>query len=1094
MAKYDINIRDYWRIIRKRRTVVILATILFTVFSYLFAVISTPDPLYEATSAVKVEKATDLTTLLLGTVSWTSWDNVATQAVIITSFPVFEESARQMGLIPANVSSAQVRNTHKYLQAINALKSKILTEQEGNTNIINIAATSSSATEAALLANTVAEVYRQNNVNERNKKIRETREFIEKQLEVVGSRLEKAEQDLRNYEKTTKLVAIDAQTKAAIDRLISLENEVADLQQKRVEVKRQLALLQRFLEGKQNVSEEAFYGENPSPQLAKLTAKFSDLSLRREVLLNDYTEEHPEVDAVDAELANVLSEMDKELRSILTTMDGRLHDLGKRLEAVRSQAMAIPDSVLILARLRRDVELSWDLLAQLKAKYQEVMIQESGLIEEVKIIKPALEPTHPINMPNTLINTVTGGVIGLVVGLVLALIVETMDTSLGTIEDVEEILGIPVLGVIPNVQEFAFSEKDETGAKPRGEPLVTHFAPRSPVSEAYRSLRTNLQFIRADKKAKAYLITSSSLQEGKTYNVVNLSLSLAQAGEKVLLIDADLRRPTVHHIFGLERQPGLTDYIVGTDELEPRPEGNVELDTTLTSNSGQTANGWEKVTNNIVDFMLGDFAIDDILKTSGLDNLHIINAGQGLLNPAEILRSPRFKEFLHKVREHYDIIIVDTPPVLPVADAFEVASEVDGVILVYEVGRIGRGILKRAKVQLENVNTNVLGVILNNVKPDVAPDFYRYRTDYYYSEEDRGKESVPPSRWQDRISRGIDGIRNILSKTRLASAVEGKQFNKFILMVLIGLMLVAGLLLQNFPGLRSASTNLKVLSTEASIATSVGEPSAGSSSTSSKPEQVAAISEVVQKSEHGFQGKPVLVDKEPTETPEHISLQSRVAESPTAEERASSSLQGSKAQSYESLPLAARIRSRPDMNAPILQNIAQGTRLRVLGREGDWFKLKLRNGSTGWIYHSLVQEVDITPKPPAPQVATESSANSEQDALSIQRLVERWRQAWEAGDTAAYVACYNPDFERAGMDRSGWEKYMRNRFEGSAKWDIQLSDLHITVSGSAAVVTFKQHYQTETYQKYGLKTLHLRRDQDHWTILKETVQPISGQG
>jgi uncharacterized protein involved in exopolysaccharide biosynthesis len=607
MAKYDINIRDYWRIIRKRRTVVILATILFTVFSYLFAVISTPEPLYEATSAVKVEKATDLTTLLLGTVSWTSWDNVATQAVIITSFPVFEESARQMGLIPTNVSSAQVRSTHKYLQVVNALKSEIVTEQEGNTNIINITATSANATEAALLANTVAEVYRQNNVNERNKKVRETREFIEKQLQVVESRLQQAEKNLRNYEQSTKLVAIDAQSTAVIDRLISLENEVADLQQKRVEVKRQLGLLQKFLDGKQSVSQEAFYVEDPSPQLAKLTAKFRDLSLRREVLLNDYTEEHPEVDAVDAELFNVLSEMDKELRSMLATMEGRLRDLEKRLEAARDQAMAIPDSVLTLARLRREVEVNEDLLAQLKGKYQEVMIQESGLIEEVKIIKPALEPSHPINTPNTLMNTVTGGIIGLVVGLVLALIVETMDTSLGTIEDVEEILGIPVLGVIPSIEEFAASEKGENGVKLRTEPLVTHFAPRSPVSEAYRSLRTNLQFIGTDKKAKAYLITSSSLQEGKTYNVVNLSLSLAQAGEKVLLIDADLRRPAVHSIFGLKRQPGLTDYIMGTGELDPKSKDSIELDMTLTFNSRQTNNGWEKVTNTIIDLMLGDY-------------------------------------------------------------------------------------------------------------------------------------------------------------------------------------------------------------------------------------------------------------------------------------------------------------------------------------------------------------------------------------------------------------------------------------------------------------------------------------------------------
>jgi capsular exopolysaccharide synthesis family protein len=523
--------------------------------------------------------------------------------------------------------------------------------------------------------------------------------------------------------------------------------------------------------------------------------------------------------------------MDKELRSMLTTMAGHSQDLEKRLEAARDQAMAIPDSVLALARLRREVEINGDLLAQLKGKYQEVMIQESGLIEEVKIIKPALEPSNPINSPNTLMNTVTGGIIGLVVGLVLALIVETMDTSLGTIEDVEEILGIPVLGVIPSIEEFAVSERGENRAKTRGEPLVTHFAPRSPVSEAYRSLRTNLQFIRTDKKAKAFLITSSSLQEGKTYNVVNLSVSLAQAGGKVLLIDADLRRPTVHRIFGLERQPGLTDYIVRTgelkpgladyivrtSELEPGPENTVDLNMILTFDSAQIDNGWGNVTNTVIDLMLGEFGIDDILKTPGLDNLHVINAGQGLLNPDEILRSPRFKGLLREARKHYDVIIVDTPPVLPVADAFEVAPEVDGVILVYEVGRIGRGILNRAKVQLENVNSDVLGVILNNVKPDVAPDFYRYRTDYYYEDKSDKETSAPSSRWQHAISQGVGGIRSILSKMRPASATEGKGFNILLLSVLIGLMLIAGLLLYNYPGL-SSPTHIKSQSQEVKTA------------------------------------------------------------------------------------------------------------------------------------------------------------------------------------------------------------------------------------------------------------------------------------
>jgi capsular exopolysaccharide synthesis family protein len=1037
MAKYDANIRDYWRIIRKRRTVVILSAILFIVFSYLFAVIRTPEPIYEATSAVKVEKATDLTTLLLGTVSWTSWDNVATQAVIITSFPVIEESARHMGLIPESVSSAQVRSTPEYLQVINGLKSRISTEQEGNTNIINITAACSKAAEAALLANTIAEVYQQNNINERNKKVRETREFIEKQLEVVESRLQQAEKNLRNYEKDTKLVAIDAQTSAMIERLISLENEVADLQQKRLEAKRQLRLLDQFLGGKQSVSQEAFYVEDPSPQLDKLTAKFRDLSLRREVLLNDYTEEHPEVDAVDAELANVLSEIDKELRSMLATMDSRLQDLGKRLEAARGQAMAIPDSVLTLARLRREVEQNGDLLAQLKSKYQEVMIQESGLIEEVKIIKPALEPTYPINMPNTLMNTAAGGVIGLVVGLVLALIVETMDTSLGTIEDVEEILGIPVLGVIPSVDEFAGTEKQRDGVKLTGEPLVTHFAPRSPVSEAYRSLRTNLQFIRTDKKAKAYLITSSSLQEGKTYNVVNLSLSLAQAGEKVLLIDADLRRPTVHQIFGLQRQPGLTDLIVGTGELESRPDYTVELDTTLTFNAVHPNNGWGSVTNNIIDLMLGEFGIDDILKTPGLDNLHIINAGQGLLNPAEILRSPRFKEFLTEVREHYDIIIVDTPPVLPVADAFEVAPEVDGVILVYEVGRIGRGILKRAKVQLENVNTNVLGVILNNVKPDVAPDFYRYRTDYYYRAEDSGEGSVPPSHWREFVGQHLRTFQNIMSKMRLAPEGKGKR-TAISLLLFVGIFALVGLTWQNYPKIRS--------------------------SFESRPDQKKFSSQNV------AQKKPIL--------PASPGPKTRAA-SDSSDVSAASQMQ--KTGSIETTP-QGQIREqreiKPDQKAAVLNHEQE-----KIEASGEITEKKLTEESVAVAPTSLPNDRTVAEKKPAKVQA--SSPES-----SIELFVEKWRRSWEEGNVEAYIGCYHSGFAARGMDIQAWKNYKQDIFNRTPERQVQVSDINIKLDNLIATVTFKQQYQTKNYEGCGLKTLQLVKHQGNWYILDESYESL----
>jgi len=256
-----------------------------------------------------------------------------------------------------------------------------------------------------------------------------------------------------------------------------------------------------------------------------------------------------------------------------------------------------------------------------------------------------------------------------------------------------------------------------------------------------------------DKKAKSFLVTSSFVQEGKTFNAVNIAISIAQAGEKVLLVETDLRKPTIHTTFGLSKEPGLTDYVLGNYQ-------------------------WKEVVNSITDLMLGEFDVEDILKTQGLDNLHIITAGTKPRNPIEILRSERFSEFLKEAYDDYDFLLFDVPPVLPVSDAAEIAPLLDGVILVYKVGKIGRGVLKRAKMSLDNVNAKVVGVVLNNLSPRVGPEYFKYQTQYYY---EPAKQAIQ--------GYGIPG-KDTVRRPRRQRPTSGAYIHRVVLIVAIALLVI----------------------------------------------------------------------------------------------------------------------------------------------------------------------------------------------------------------------------------------------------------------------------------------------------------------
>jgi tyrosine-protein kinase Etk/Wzc len=718
MAQYDVDLREYWRIIRKRKTYILILVALVGICSYGFAKFKEPVPLYEAVSAIKIDRSTNIGSILTGAY-WNQAENMDTHAYIIKSFPVLAKTGQLIGKIPEDLSLDDIRSNKKHLSVIRQLKGMVEAERQEGTNIIDILVVSKNPLESASIANGFAHAYRDYNIMEKNKKTFETKTFIEEQLRATSSNLKDAEKELQSFKEGYALISMDTQTQNILDKLYAVEAEYEKIKSEKEGVAAQLRLLEDVKNGSLRRSKEVFFSTGPDSPLYPYKEKLSELFLKRQTLLINFTAKHPQVREIDDQIRAVIYEAKKELKTSLQSLEADAKDYSDNLAKLREENQRLPEKALKLVRLQREVDLQASLYSQLKEKYQETLIQESSKVEQVSIVRPAVPPTEPSNLPSKLVIISTGIVMGLIIGVVFAFLAEIFDTSVGSIEDVEELMQVPVLGVIP----FFESEETEKIRSKHREPertrtrdLVTHFKPGSMGAEAFRALRTNVQFLRLETKGKLFLITSAFMQEGKTVNAINLALIMAQAGNKILLVDADLRKPLVHKYYGLPIGPGLTDYVLGNYNRN-------------------------EVTNTISDMMLGDFGIDDILKTPGMDTLHIVTAGTKPPNPSEILTSSRFREFLKDASKDYNFIFIDAPPVLPVADASDIATLADGVILVYMTGKIGRGVLKRVKGNLENVDAKLTGVILNKVQSNAGPEYYQYHSYYYYGSEPEVKKS-----------------------------------------------------------------------------------------------------------------------------------------------------------------------------------------------------------------------------------------------------------------------------------------------------------------------------------------------------------------
>jgi len=663
MPKVEMNLSDYLRVIRKRKRIIALSFILVVASTIYYT--SKQAAIYSTSCKVKIEQRKSVAEILTELITWSPGDQMASQANIITSYEVMEKAAERLGYIDTIDPSLSeekretAQRAPERMAMVKAYQGQISTEQIEMTNIIAIVSTSSNPEQAATFVNKVAEVYKETHFENKKKEASNVRKFVEEQLGSYAMLLQKGEEELQTFRQENPLVVERISTNAspiqANPRVASLEEEI---------VKSELEMI-------------------------SLKSKYTDL--------------HPKVISLRRKIAK------------------SKQDLSLAVAELAAQQKELSGKEIRLVQLKRNVTMAQNIYMMFRTKHEEARILEAEKAEDVEIIERAMIPTAPIE-PNRNLNMIIGIFSGLLIGLIMAFLSESLDTTIGRIDDIEELLKVPVLGIIP----YTGLEKGKTGLlslfkkreKISGTPdlhkkLVALFDPTSVAGEAYKSLRTNLDLTGLKKVGNALVITSSAPQEGKTQTVCNLGVSMAQAGQKVVIVGSDFRRPMIYKLFGLKRSPGLSEVLIGKAS-------------------------WKKVVNTATDILLGGLEYEKILKTPGIENLHIITCGERTPNPAELLSFSEMDDLIQDLKQEFDVILFDSSPTLPVTDSAILGAKADGVILVYQAGKTARQALFRSKIQLENVDVKIIGVVINNLRAkyieDVTP-YQRYRYYGYYGEK-----------------------------------------------------------------------------------------------------------------------------------------------------------------------------------------------------------------------------------------------------------------------------------------------------------------------------------------------------------------------
>ncbi len=731
----DTNtLKDYIRLIRNNWLPVILITLSGLAVAILYAVNAVD--IYKSTTTLRISKSGGdvLTSPLMP--EFNDWGNdrfIANEIEVMTSYTTREKVAAALidsFYVKPNVSNYVVLlnndvdmfespNSPKTISSLTKSLEGISVDQKRGLDIVEITAESPSPTEATLIANTYAHLYMNINLEMNRTQLRLVTDFLEGQKSEKYEELNDAEETMKIFQEKGGLIALDERASTLISLLAEFESQKGVTQVDLMASNKVLENLRKELERQNPRMADYLKSLSSQTYITAIQNEIVKLEINREVALSKsegIENNSAVIKGYDNKILDLQAERDKQLEvlkaGIFASSPEEVKGLTQKIieEEVRNQALQtsikeldkivksyekrflkLPKSALELARLKRRSEALEKLYLLLEQRYQEALINVESQPGNVIIIDKARIPNSP-SKPNRTLIVLVGLVLGAGLAFGYIFIRNYFDDTIKTPEDIQN-KNINVLAWIPKIEGLGVNGKKDFQ-------FIVAKSPDSIPSEAFRALRTRVQFSRIAKDSlKTILVTSATPKEGKTTISINLAGSFALTNKKTLLIDCDLRKPTVHHVFKAQRVPGLIDYL------------------------------------------FGDAQLNEIVKPTDIDNLSYIPTGTIPPNPAEMLDSNQMRDLLAKFRAEYDLVVIDSPPIIAVTDSEILSNMVDGTIIVVSADTTEIELMERAVELIKAENTHFLGTVLNNFSFKSGYGSY-YKYYYYYSSPDAKKTKV----------------------------------------------------------------------------------------------------------------------------------------------------------------------------------------------------------------------------------------------------------------------------------------------------------------------------------------------------------------